>query len=54
MAGGAPVWRSGPGDLDYAVWARKRVVYTVSGPKPVVPGREAAPAPTLRLRPEDV
>ncbi len=38
-----PVWRSGTGDPDCAVSARKRVYsLTVSGPKSVVKGREAA------------
>ena len=46
MAGGPglePVWRSGLGDPDYTASARKRVVYTASGPNSVVRGREAAP-----------
>ncbi len=55
MAGGPglePVWRSGPGDPDYAVSARKRIVYTASGPNSVVRGREAAPGlPILGPKP---
>ncbi len=33
-----PVWSSGPGDLDYAVSARKCVVYAASGQKAEVRG----------------
>jgi hypothetical protein len=55
MAGGPglkPVWRSGPGDPDYAVSARRRIVYTVSGPKSVVRGPLRGPGlPNLGPKP---
>ena len=47
-----PLWTSGPGEPDYAVLARKREVYIVSGPNLVVRGREAAPGlPILGPKP---
>ncbi len=55
MAGGPglePVWRSGPGDPDYAASARKRVVYLVSGPNRVVRGPLRVPGlPNLGPKP---
>ncbi len=49
---GARSGAGGPGDPDYAVSARKRVVYTASGPTSVVQGREAAPGlPSLGPKP---
>ncbi len=46
MAGGPdlePMWRSGPGDPDYAASARKRVIYTASGPYRTVRGPLCGP-----------